>query len=256
MVKIVVFDSGFGSLSIVQAIRRHARSELIYYADQKNYPYGNKSKEDLEKIIRHTITKLQTMFDPDVIVVGSNTPSLLFPELFSEYRGVVGVFPPLVEAGHVTKTGSIAMLVTTVAAQSVELRKYIQTHSKPNAKVLVIDSSELVDLVESGKFIMQKEFCIKKIISVLGKKFDESNVDVVTLSSTHLPFLLPILNQVFSQIRFLDPADDIARQIAGNKLFSMSDKNTLKIFSTGDAKRFQEHLRHLGFRNKVWKSKE
>jgi len=42
--KIAVFDSGFGSLSIIREIQKKIKGELIYFADQKNFPYGGKAK--------------------------------------------------------------------------------------------------------------------------------------------------------------------------------------------------------------------
>jgi len=35
MVKIAVFDSGLGSLSIIKEIQKITKSEIIYFADQK-----------------------------------------------------------------------------------------------------------------------------------------------------------------------------------------------------------------------------
>ena len=43
--KIAVFDSGFGSISIIREIQKIFKGELIYFADQKNFPYGIKSKK-------------------------------------------------------------------------------------------------------------------------------------------------------------------------------------------------------------------
>ena len=42
--KIVVFDSGFGSLSIIKEIQKKVKSDIVYFADQKNFPYGKKTK--------------------------------------------------------------------------------------------------------------------------------------------------------------------------------------------------------------------
>ena len=53
------------------------KSNIIYFADQKNFPYGKKSKSQLSKIIIKTIRLLEKKFEPDLIVMGSNTPSLL-----------------------------------------------------------------------------------------------------------------------------------------------------------------------------------
>jgi len=47
--KIVVFDSGLGSLSIIKAIQKISKSEIIYFADQENFPYGQKSQAQLSK---------------------------------------------------------------------------------------------------------------------------------------------------------------------------------------------------------------
>nr|AIF23204.1 glutamate racemase (murI) [uncultured marine thaumarchaeote SAT1000_13_B06] len=77
MAKIIVFDSGFGSLSIIQPIQKAIKSNIIYFADQKNFPYGKKSKAQLTKIITKTLNFLDEKFQPDLIVIGSNTPSLL-----------------------------------------------------------------------------------------------------------------------------------------------------------------------------------
>lgn len=77
MSKIVVFDSGLGSLSVIKSIRKKIKAEVIYFADQANYPYGTKSVRQLDRIIKSTISKLQEKFEPDIIIVGSNTPSLL-----------------------------------------------------------------------------------------------------------------------------------------------------------------------------------
>ena len=77
MAKIIVFDSGFGSLSIIKPIQQAIKSDIVYFADQKNFPYGEKSRYQLTKIITKTIDMLEEKFAPDLIVVGSNTPSLL-----------------------------------------------------------------------------------------------------------------------------------------------------------------------------------
>ena len=91
--KIVVFDSGLGSLSIIKAIQDKTRSEIIYLADKKNFPYGKKTKAQLYKIITDTIEKMSEKFEPDVIVLASNTPSLLLREKLP--KNVIMVLPPL-----------------------------------------------------------------------------------------------------------------------------------------------------------------
>lgn len=59
MGKIVVFDSGLGSLSIIKAIQKTIKSDIVYFADQKSFPYGKKSVRELDKIITKTIYNLK-----------------------------------------------------------------------------------------------------------------------------------------------------------------------------------------------------
>ncbi len=77
MAKIAVFDSGLGSLSIIKEIQKIMKADIVYFADQKNYPYGTKSQSQMASIIKKTICMLEEKFTPDVIVVASNTPSLM-----------------------------------------------------------------------------------------------------------------------------------------------------------------------------------
>ena len=247
MPKIAVFDSGLGSLSIIAPIRKKLKSEIIYFADQIHYPYGNKSVSELEKIIKSTVLKLQEKFHPDVIIIGSNTPSLLLD--ITKYTKVIGVFPPLKGACKKTKTGTIAILATKSVVKSKALQRYIKKNVPDKIKVIKLNASGLVDLVESGMFMDKKKSCKKTIKKILGSVLKKA--DTVTLSSTHLPFLLPILKEIFPNVTFLDPAyaltDQVVKLLKGKK----SKRKTLKIFASGDIKVFQKRLRKLGIKNKV-----
>src|SRR5882762_9623815 len=103
MAKIIVFDSGLGSLSIIKPIQKKVIADIIYFADQRNFPYGTKPVPKLRKIIKSSIMMLDKKFSPDLIVIGSNTPSLLLKKIINNPR-IIGVFPPLKDAKLKTKT--------------------------------------------------------------------------------------------------------------------------------------------------------
>jgi len=248
MVKIAVFDSGLGSLSIIRAIQKVCKSEIIYFADQKNFPYGKKSKKQLEIIVNQTIKLLKEKFSPDLIVMASNTPSLMVK---ISNKNVIGVRPPLREAMNLSKTKHIAILGTKSAIQSKSLSNYIKKFNFPkNNLIYKINASELVEIVESGKFISEKIYCRKTIQKILNNVF-KNKIDVITLSSTHLSFLKPLFNSEFPQIKFIDPADTVANKICNNIKNNKSQINTIKIFTTGNEKLFQKNLKKIGIRNKI-----
>ena len=190
------------------------------------------------------LIKISERFDPDVIVLASNTPSLLFREKLPS--NIITVLPPLEK---IQKASNVAILTTEIVAKSKELNNYIEqfTNSKD---ILKINCSELIELVESGKFLTHQRDCVKTILKVLKDEFKENEIKIASLSSTHLPFLLPFLKKYFKEVEFLDPANDIAIKISkmeGPK----STRNSLSIYTTKSPKALQRNLKSMGISNKV-----
>lgn len=248
MARIAVFDSGLGSLSIIKALQKTCKMEIIYFADQKNFPYGEKSKRNLTKIIRNSIKILSDKFNPDLIVVGSNTPTMV---LEIENDKIVGVNPPIKEAVRLSKNKIIGILATKALVNSKGLSNYIIKCKIPK-EVLIhkINASNLIQLVESGKFLSDKNYSRQIIKNSLKKIFSEKKIDVVTLSSTHLSFLKQILELEFPDICFIDPSDKVAIQIC-KKIKSDQKKNIMKIFSSDQTGTFQKNLMRMGIKKKI-----
>ena len=118
-------------------------------------------------------------------------------------------------------------------------------------RIVKMNSSNIVNIVETGKFIDEPEYCSAIIRKILRKKFQHHKIDVATLSSTHLPFLLPFLKEIFPNVKFLDPAAIVAQRISQKNVNNRNLKNRLRIFTTGNTKKFQSNLRKIGIRNKV-----
>ena len=253
MKKIVVFDSGFGSLSVIREIQKIFKGELIYFADQKNFPYGVKSKPELENIIKDTINLLEEKFSPDFIIMASNTPTLLLRRDLSRIsRKLAGIYPPLSDAVKISRTKNIAILGTRSIAQSESVTEFIEKCDVPNDIVIhKIDCSSLVELVESGKFLTDKEYCKNIIKEVLEDVFLDNSIDVATLSSTHLPFLESFLRLIFKNVKFLDPAENVANDV--NNLIGDNDlqQNVLRIFTSGDVNLFKKNLQMMGINDEV-----
>jgi len=238
--KIVVFDSGLGSLSIIQAIQKVMKSHIIYFADQKNFPYGKKSKLEITKIIIKTLNFLDQQFHPDLIVIGSNTPSLLVE---TNKKNIVKVLPPIKNASRLSTTGNVAILATRATVESKQLSEYLRKSNLPkHVKVKKIDASRLINLVENTKFISDQKLCERMIKKILTEQFSKFDIDVATLSSTHLPFLLPLLKKQFPNIIFLDPAEEVARKVKKIMIKKQSKTNRLKIFTSSNPKRFESAL--------------
>ena len=249
MAKIAVFDSGFGSLSIIKPIQQAVKSDIVYFADQKNFPYGKKSKLELTKIITKTVNMLEEKFGPDLIVIGSNTPSLLVE---INKKNTVKVLPPIKKAAKISMTGNVAILTTHAVVRSRKLSEYVRKSKLPkHINLRRIDATQLVRLVEDGKFLDNQKLCEKTVRKVLSKPFSKSDIDVAILSSTHLPFLLPFLKKQFPNITFVDPAKEIAQKVRKIVAKKPSKTNTIKIFTSSDPKKFQKYLWQIGIKKNV-----
>ena len=249
MTRIVVFDSGLGSLSIIKPIRKILKAEIIYFADQANYPYGNKTKLQLNHIIKKTIRSLD-IFEPDITVMASNTPSLMLQ--ISSQR-IIDVKPPLQIAAKISKSKHIGILGTKSAIRSKGLTDFIKKNNiSKSIKITRINGSDLVDLVESGKFITNEKQSKKVIQSSLSNTLLRRPIDTITLSSTHLPFLKSLLQECFPDIHFIDPGEIVAEKVYRKIQTKQSKKNSLKIFTSGNVKIFEQNLRRIGIKNKVF----
>ena len=250
MVRIVVFDSGLGSLSVIKQIQKQFKCNIIFFADSKNFPYGKKSIKEIRNITSQTITILQNSFKPELIVVGSNTLSLT---LNSHSKNIFPVLPPLNEAKRISKSKSIAILATESIIKSNLLDNYIKNFKINNIKIIKVNASHLIELVEYGKFYSNPELCRNIIKKTLSSIFIKYNVDTVTLSSTHLPFLLEFFKNIFPDITFLDPSESLARKLKQKYSDDIKKRNSLQIFTSGSIILFQKKLRHLGIKNKISK---
>ena len=249
MARIVVFDSGLGSLSIIKEIQKISKNEIIYFADQQNYPYGKKSQAQLSTIIKKTINLLNEKFMPDIIVIASNTPSLM---LNLSSNKIIDVKPPLKLAIKKSESKQIGILATKAAINSKGLVNYIKEKNIPQSyKIFKINGSNLVDLVESGKFLNKKNYCKKIIKKSLEQIITSKNIDTITLSSTHLSFLKILLRKEFPQIQFIDPGSIVAQNIFLKIKNNQSKKNSLKIFTSGNLNNFKNKLNKIGIKSKV-----
>ena len=249
LAKIVVFDSGLGSLSIIKEIQKIGKNDIVYFADQKNYPYGIKSEAQLSTIIKKTINLVEEKFMPDIIVVASNTPSLM---LDLSTKKIVVVKPPLKLAIKKSKSKRIGILATKSAINSKGLVNYIKENNIPKSyKIFKINGSNLVDLVESGKFLNKKNYCKKIIKKSLEQIITSEKIDTITLSSTHLLFLKLLLKKEFPEIQFIDPGKIIAKNIFLKIKNNQSKRNSLKIFTSGNVNNFKNKINKIGIKNKV-----
>ncbi len=193
-----VFDSGYGGLTILDAIRRHLPEyDYLYLGDNARAPYGSRSFELVYTFTRQAVYKLFEM-GCHLIILACNTASAKALRsiqqhdlpLWDKERRVLGVIRPTVEAlGSVTHNGHVGILATegTIRSESyaIEIRKMY-----PQMKVSGEACPFWVPLVEYGEVDSEGAdyFVRKRIGNILSK---DPLIDTLILGCTHYPLLLP-----------------------------------------------------------------
>lgn len=253
----MVFDSGIGSLSIIRELRRELPAEdLLYFADRAHFPYGSKSHKELFEIIVSTINYLKR-FKPKLIVLASNTPTV---QVLDEARRVVtdvpilGIRPPLKEAVRMTRKRHIGILATAGTMNSRELENQIRREVPQHVLVTKFNASPIVQLIEQGVHLTDERRTFDVISRVLGDNIDEK-IDVITLSSTHLPFVKRHLNALLPTVRFVDPAQmaakDVRKFLKFNRMAKKSGSGKLQILVSDGKREFERLVRAMGVREPV-----
>lgn len=233
MIKIGVFDSGEGGLSVLKEITRLLpEAEYVYYSDNAHCPYGEKSPEYIQDRAR-AITERLLKEGVDVIVVACNTATAAaISVLRSEYSDAssqevhdrvqkltggrhdhicfIGMEPAVKPAALGTRTGVVGVLAT---AGTLKGSKYLKTKESVDDQVNVFEhvGRGFVELVEEGRLSgSEAEDVVKASLGPLLS----AGADIIVLGCTHYPFLLPVLQKVAGpDIRFIDPAPAVARQL-------------------------------------------
>ena len=254
---IAVFDSGIGSLSIIRELKREVPNEdLLYFADRAHFPYGNKSHPLLREVIVNTINYLRR-YKPKLVVVASNTPSV---QVLDEVRRfvtdvpIIGVRPPLREAAKMTRKKHIGIMATEGTIRSKELEIQIRREVPQHILVTRFNASPIIELIEQGVHLENERRTFDVVSRVLGDGVDEK-IDVITLSSTHLPFVKTYLNALLPTVRFVDPAQIVARDVRkflkSNRMAKKSGTGRLQILVSDGKREFERSVRAMGVREPV-----
>ncbi len=218
MKRALVFDSGVGGLSVVDAIAAADLAvEIVYAADNAWLPYGEKAPEALRARIPALIAALATQIAPDVIVLACNTASTLALDGVRALvrQPVVGVVPPIKPAALMTRTGVIGLLATPATAAGAYVDDLIARHA-PGVVVIRCGATALVE--EAERKLRNETVRGARVAGALAPLFTAprgDEIDVVALACTHFPLLRADLAAAAPRaLIWLDSADAIARRVA------------------------------------------
>ena len=212
MATIGIFDSGAGGLSVLKEIRKALPSgHFIYYADNANCPYGEKSAEFIQERAR-AITRLLLDRGAQAVVVACNTATgAAIADLRARFDiPFIGMEPAVKPAALGTRSGVIGVLAT---AGTLKASKYLNTKGKYQDDVRIEEhvGEGFVQLVERGELDGPE---VERTVRASLQPLLDAGADTIVLGCTHYPFLQPVIERIAGPgVRVIDPAPAVARQL-------------------------------------------
>lgn len=177
--KIGVFDSGVGGLSVAKAIQRALpEHDVVLKEDREHLPYGTKSPEQL---YTYVVPVLEALVQEGcgVIVVACNTVSTTIIDRLRDAVSVplIAMEPMVKPAAQLSATGVVAVCATPTTLKSRRYKELKHLYAK-DVKVIEPDCSAWAMMVETNQ--LDREAIAREISGAIAH-----GADVIVLGCTH-----------------------------------------------------------------------
>ena len=200
--RIGLFDSGIGGLTVLNAfLKYHPNNEYYYYGDTLNMPYGDKKIEELYEYSKKIINYLKSK-QVDIIIIACGTVSAnLYERLKREETipiySVISELPSYVEENNFKRT---LVLATSKSIESHVFKNKIKND------VIEVACPKLVPLIENDE--------TEKIDDVLNEYIPNEFFDSLVLGCTHYPIIKEeIKSKIDDNVKIIDMGEILAKKI-------------------------------------------
>ena len=232
--KIGVFDSGIGGLTTLEEIRKILPNEdYIFYADSKNNPYGEKTKEELFKITENIVDKL-LIENVKIIVIACNTATTnCIEHLRNKYKDMIFVgTEPAIKVACDNNYKTTLVMATPGTISSDRIQELIEKNQKDNEKIYLVPCDGLANAIETNN-----EERIDKLLHENLDKYKNYKIDAIVLGCTHYPIIKDKIQEFFQNATLIDGNIGVAKQVKyqlekNNLLSNNKEKGSYKFIQT------------------------
>lgn len=169
--KILLIDSGVGGLSIYNYLKdKFPNNEYSYLMDNKNFPYGEKSREQMVDILINEIKPLTSNYDK--IIIACNTLSTIIEE------NRILLNSPTITMMDLHKISSLKLIDKEINILCTSLSTKSNIWKQIYPKCNIIDGENLAQWIENKD---------SKMISDFTTRLPNNNP--IILSCTHYNFI-------------------------------------------------------------------
>lgn len=207
--RIGVFDSGVGGLTVLRAIReRFDKVDIFYLGDTARVPYGNKSPET---VVRYSLECAEFLLGKgiEVMVVACNTASSYALDELRAFSPVpvIGVVEPGVRAALKRTKGKVGVIGTRATISSGSYQRLLE---RSGVEVFSKACPLFVPLVEEG---LVEGSITEGIVRMYLSEFLDMGIDTLILGCTHYPLLKKVIGRVLEGIEIIDSSEAVAVEL-------------------------------------------
>jgi glutamate racemase len=206
-----IFDSGSGGLTVMRAIRdRLPSSDILYFGDIRNAPYGSRSREELSTLTIQSIKYLQDEGATSLVSACNSVSASLAVSLFDAFsiapQSLIEMVGPTVAYFRASK----ARILLCATPATIQSGIYQNAFQMIGHKVETIAISELAGMIEFGAPIAE----IDSMIAHAFENVLREDFDVLVLACTHYPLVIDCFQKVIGPSKFIfDPALAVAERV-------------------------------------------
>ncbi|HEX7078895.1 MAG TPA: glutamate racemase [Candidatus Eisenbacteria bacterium] len=213
-----VFDSGIGGLTVVRHLRRLFPAwSIVYFGDTARVPYGTKSDATVRRFASEAVRFL-AQFRIDRVVVACNTVSAVaLRHLEREFHElpITGVIEPGADAAvRATRSGRIGVIGTRATVASRAYEHAIAAAAKRRgvaARAWSAPCPLLVPLAEEG---LENSKAAREALRIYLAPLQRRRIDTLILGCTHYPpFKRAIRSLLGRRVTLIDSGEATARRL-------------------------------------------
>ncbi len=206
-----LFDSGIGGLSVLKELMKKLPNEnFIYLGDTKNFPYGNKSKDNIIGFTRNNIDFLMKKNVKLIVIACGTATSQALDIVKDEYNiPIIGIINPTID--YLTKSYQNKETIGVIATNGTIKSKMWETKIKEkiNGAKIISEKAPLLAIMAESGWTNNKvaEYTIKEYMKVFKK------VDRLILGCTHYPFFKKLIRKELPNIEIIDTGVTVAKYL-------------------------------------------
>ena len=243
-----IFDSGVGGITVLKEIHKQLPNEhLIYLGDTKNFPYGNKNKEE---IIKFAIQNVEYLIKKNVkiIVIACGTATSQAIEILQNKFEIpiMGIIEPTVEYVKNKNYNKIGVIATegTIrnGAWENKLKEKIQ-----NIEVINKACPMLATIAEEGRATGEEG---RKAINEYMEIFKKNKINKIILGCTHFPIYEQVIrDELEYEVELINTGKTVAKKLKKylkeKELLKEKENSKIEINLTKEEKEFTKIAQNI-----------